>query len=78
MVEDSSQKLGGYPKLRDEVLYLVSTKMLTNEESTVKHLYDHVEAQKSFMNTKHPDFKQFRFKLEPNKQDDEVMYCNPE
>lgn len=72
VVQDSSHKLDNYPMLKDEVVSLLCTKMEMYEDNTVEHLYGHIEAQKSFPNTKHPEMKQFRHKLDPNNQEDEV------
>jgi hypothetical protein len=48
----------GYPRLREEVLYLVNYNIIKCEEMTVKHLMAFVEAQQAFMNVRHPDFLQ--------------------
>ena len=54
--EDSLAVLAKYPSLREEVMRLVTTELIKNERQTNLQLQTHIEAQKSFMNTNHPDF----------------------
>ncbi len=54
-IEASGQKrFKSYPRFEQEVSSLIKKKIADNEEITVKHLMTHIEAQKAFMNTKHP------------------------
>ena len=56
IIEDSLASLGKYPELKKNVLSLVTTELNKNESRTNQQLEIHIEAQKAFMNTKHPDF----------------------
>ena len=56
IMEDSLTSLAKYPELRKLVLSLVTAELNKNEALTNQQLETHIEAQKAFMNTKHPDF----------------------
>ena len=56
IMEDSLTSLAKYPELRKLVLSLVTAELNKNEAMTNQQLETHIEAQKAFMNTKHPDF----------------------
>ena len=56
IMEDSLTSLAKYPELKKEVLSLVTAELNKNESLTNQQLETHIEAQKAFMNTKHPDF----------------------
>ena len=47
-----------YPQLREEVSRLVKSKMAAFQNTTIHHLMVHIEAQKAFMNMKHPEIRQ--------------------
>ncbi len=49
--------------MREEILYLVNGNIIKNEDTTNNHLKAHVEAQRSFMNVRHPEFRQMRYAL---------------
>ena len=67
--EDSLTVLAKYPGLREEVMRLVNTELSKNESLTNLQLQTHIEAQKSFMNTNHPDFQHL---LNSNRSEDET------
>ena len=50
------QVLQKYPKFKEVVDSLVKTKLDHLEKETTKHLLIHLDAHKSFMNTRHPHF----------------------
>ena len=56
IVEDSLTSLAKYPDLKKKVLSLVMAELNKNERKTISTLHEHIEAQKAFMNTNHPDF----------------------
>ena len=60
IIEDSLISLLKYPELKKQVLSLVTRELDSNESRTNQQLVTHIEAQKSFMNTKHPDFLSLR------------------
>ncbi len=49
--------MDAYPKLRNEILYLVNGSIIKNEEVTNSHLKAHVQAQRAFINVRHPEFR---------------------
>ena len=57
VLEESSAICAKYPKLKAEVVQLVSTEIDKREKETNRQLVQHIEAQKSFMNTRHPQLK---------------------
>ena len=57
VVQDSMSVLSGYPRLKSEVSKLVIGEMDKNAKETINLLLLHVQAQKAFMNTRHPYFK---------------------
>ena len=57
VLEDSLTMLTKYPTMKEEVLRFVSSEIDKNERETNQHLVIHIQAQKAFMNTRHPDFK---------------------
>ena len=66
-IEESAKEfLDTYPKLQAEVVYLVNNNLNQCEEVTWNHLLGHVEAQKAFMNTRHPNFIQESHSFIPN------------
>ena len=44
-------------RLLDAVTFLMNTTINNCGKKTLEHLMAHIEAQKSFMNTRHPQFK---------------------
>ena len=56
IMEDGLAWLAKYPELRSAVFSLVSRELSKNESQTNLQLATHIEAQKSFMNIKHPEF----------------------
>ena len=46
-----------YPVLRDEVDSLVAEQLKVGETDAIRLLHNFLDAQKSFMNTRHPDFR---------------------
>ncbi len=64
--ETSKNYLDAYPRLHAEVVYLINDNLNKCEEKTWHHLNSHVEAQKAFMNTRHPDFLESAQRIEPN------------
>merc|ERR1719186_1721545 len=61
--------LAKYPTLREEVLRLVSSEIDKKERETNHHLVIHIQAQKSFMNTRHPSFKPVHWSETTNKEE---------
>ena len=57
ILKDSVKPFELYPRLRHEVLELVGKEIDKNEKRATEHLLLHINAQKSFLNTKHPYFK---------------------
>ena len=56
IMEDGLAWLAKYPELRSAVFSLVTRELNKNEVQTNLQLATHIEAQKSFMNIKHPEF----------------------
>ena len=57
VVEESLDVVEGYPPLKAEVDRLAREQIRKGKEATVDLLIKHVEAEKAFMNVKHPHFK---------------------
>eukprot|EP00092_Neocalanus_flemingeri_P034950 GFUD01038029.1.p1 GENE.GFUD01038029.1~~GFUD01038029.1.p1 ORF type:complete len:778 (-),score=179.11 GFUD01038029.1:280-2613(-) len=57
VLEDSLEMLSQYPTLNKEVKRFVSCEIDKREKETNQHLVTHIQAQQSFMNTRHPSFK---------------------
>ena len=72
--EDSLAVLAKYPNLREEVMRLITTELSKNESQTSLQLQTHIEAQKSFMNTNHPDFQSVRTGTEYEPLDSEPSF----
>ena len=53
-------QLDGYPKLKEQVLYLMDSEVMRNEEATLKFMLTYLDAQKAYVNDKHPDFRMAR------------------
>jgi len=51
-----SSNFGGYPKLKEVVLSLLKRQVEINADELNKNLRKYLDAQKAFVNTKHPDF----------------------
>ena len=60
IMDESLTALAKYPELKKQVVSLVTSELNRNESNTNQQLATHIEAQKSFMNTKHPDFLALR------------------
>jgi len=71
VLEDSLTMFTQYPTLREEVLRLVSIEIDKREKETNHHLVIHVQAQKAFMNTRHPAFKPVPWDEAATKEDNE-------
>jgi len=71
VLEDSLTMLTKYPQMREEVLRLVSSEIDKREKETNHHLVIHIQAQKSFMNTRHPNFKPVPWDETAIKEDNE-------
>ncbi|CAG0892482.1 unnamed protein product [Darwinula stevensoni] len=54
----ASQEIGSFPNLKQEVLILVMEKLKQNELSCKELLVTYIEAERAFMNDKHPHMKQ--------------------
>ncbi|CAG0892606.1 unnamed protein product [Darwinula stevensoni] len=54
----ASQEIGSFPNLKQEVLILVMEKLKQNELSCKELLVTYIEAERAFMNDKHPNMKQ--------------------
>ena len=66
-IEESAREfLDTYPKLQAEVVYLVNNNLNECEQVTWNQLDGHIEAQKAFMNTRHPAFVQESHSFKPN------------
>ena len=57
VLNESMIVLNRYPRLKEEVMWLVKKEMDRNAKKAADQLLLHIEAQKAFMNTRHPDFK---------------------
>ena len=57
MASPSLEVLKCYPVLRDEVDSLVTEQLKVGETGAIRLLHNFLDAQKSFMNTRHPDFR---------------------
>ena len=57
MASPSLEVLKCYPVLRDEVDSLVTEQLKVGETGAIRLLHSFLDAQKSFMNTRHPDFR---------------------
>ena len=67
-VDDAAREdLDFYPNLKNEVCKCLFRNINRYHANTVKCLVSHVEAQKGYMNTEHPEFKKFlqTFTLQP-------------
>ena len=56
VLDESMVVLNRYPTLKSEVIRLVKKEMDSNTKKAEAQLLLHIEAQKAFMNTRHPDF----------------------
>ena len=56
VLDESMTVLNRYPTLKNEVIRLVNKEMDSNTKKAEAQLLLHIDAQKSFMNTRHPDF----------------------
>ena len=57
ILKDASHVLLKYPGFKDKVMDLVREQIDANEKKAINNLLIHVEAQKAFINTKHPQFR---------------------
>ena len=57
VLDESMVVLNRYPTLKSEVIRLVKKEMDSNTKKAEAQLLLHIDAQKAFMNTRHPDFK---------------------
>lgn len=64
----AKEYLQTYPKLQSEVVFLINRNLDQCEKHTWLHLEALVEAEKSFMNTRHPDFVKEDLKFWPPNQ----------
>jgi len=69
VLEDSLAMLAKFPTLKEEVLRLVSGEIDKRERETNHHLVIHIQAQKSFMNTRHPGFKPVNWNESANQEE---------
>ncbi|XP_022251039.1 dynamin-1-like [Limulus polyphemus] len=56
VVEKSAQLLQRYPRLKNEVVFRVSTRIKEQEEQTKNQCIRHINAEMVFHNVRHPDF----------------------
>ena len=68
VIQDSMSVLAGYPRLKREVSRLVYGEIDKNAKEATDLLLIHIEAQKAFVNTRHPDFKRPSFNYNENEQ----------
>ena len=69
VIQSSMFVLTGYPRLKSEVSKLVIGEMDKNAKETINLLLLHVQAQKAFMNTRHPYFKKPSYTHDEGKED---------
>ncbi|XP_076313255.1 dynamin-1-like isoform X2 [Tachypleus tridentatus] len=60
VVEKSAQMLQRYPRLRNEVVFRVSTRLKEQEQETKNQCIRHINAEMAFHNVRHPDFDRDR------------------
>ena len=68
VIQDSMSVLAGYPRLKREVSRLVYGEIDKNAKEATDLLLIHIEAQKAFVNTRHPDFKRPSFNYNENEK----------
>ena len=68
VIQDSMSVLAGYPMLKREVSRLVYGEIDKNAKEATDLLLIHIEAQKAFVNTRHPDFKRPSFNYNENEK----------
>ena len=57
ILKDASHVLLKYPGFKDKIMDLVREQIDANEKKAINNLLIHIEAQKAFINTKHPQFR---------------------
>ena len=63
----TSLQFDEYPKLKEEVLFLMDIQMMRNEDQTLKFLYTYLDFQSSYVIDMHPKFRNsIQFSQNPN------------
>ena len=57
VTDNTQNRLRNYPELREEVAQVLREKIADFEQDTINHLECLIEAEKAFINTRHPEFK---------------------
>jgi hypothetical protein len=57
LIDKACRKLEDLPKLKETIRNLVYEQIQINQELAETHLTAYVDAESSFINTKHPDFE---------------------
>ena len=77
ILDDSLRVIEKYPNLKAEAMMLINNKLGENEKNTIQQLETHIDAQKAFMNTRHPDFTHFRNNLNRIAHDNDLEGADP-
>ena len=77
ILDDSLRVIEKYPNLKAEAMMLITNKLGENEKETIQQLETHIDAQKAFMNTRHPDFTSFRNNLNRIAHDNDQEGADP-